>query len=186
MLVADGTGSINAGVKMDANGNPIASGWKLRPGHHRRCRKQRQPSGFESDQRRLECDRGLEHLPAGSPQSQWHVSIRPAPSRICSTMPPAITSILTAGNEVQLGSTSYPRLDASTAFPEPTIYPGIVTINAGAGGVDLTGNTTYNQLILYPSPTRQPDDQHHGRRIAHRQPADQQFRAANLRPDHFR
>ena len=34
----------------------------------------------------------------------------------------------------------------------PVIYPGILNINAGAGGVILKGDNTFNQLILFPSP----------------------------------
>ncbi len=56
---------------------------------------------------------------------------------------------LTAGDLVQLGAPTsvLPRLDKV-----PFLYPGILNISAGAGGVVLDGDSTYNQLILYPSP----------------------------------
>ncbi len=61
---------------------------------------------------------------------------------------------LTAGNLVQLGASSsaLPRLSGIDSLKVPVIYPGILNIAAGAGGVVLDGDSTYNQLILYPSP----------------------------------
>jgi len=58
---------------------------------------------------------------------------------------------LTAGDSVQLLGTSLPRNSDST-FEEdiPSIYPGTLTINAGAGGVVLG-----NDVILFPSPVGQ-------------------------------
>ena len=61
---------------------------------------------------------------------------------------------LTAGNLVQLGASSsaLPRLNGIDSLKVPVIYPGILNIVAGAGGVVLDGDSTYNQLILFPSP----------------------------------
>jgi hypothetical protein len=58
---------------------------------------------------------------------------------------------LTAGNLVQHGASSsaLPRVDA---LKVPMIYPGILNISAGAGGVLFDGDSFYNQLILFPSP----------------------------------
>ena len=58
-----------------------------------------------------------------------------------------------AGNLVQLGASPsvLPRLPA---FTVPFIYPSILNITAGAGGVEFVGGSTdpFNQLIFFPSP----------------------------------
>jgi filamentous hemagglutinin family protein len=51
---------------------------------------------------------------------------------------------LTAGNGVYLTDANLPRL---AGYPVPVIYPSILDITAGAGGVTLDGNVT-----LFPSP----------------------------------
>src|SRR5450432_978467 len=58
---------------------------------------------------------------------------------------------LTAGNLVQLGASSsaLPRADNLRV---QVIYPPTLNISAGAGGVILTGDSSYSQLILFPSP----------------------------------
>ena len=60
---------------------------------------------------------------------------------------------LNAGNLVQLGA-SPSVLPRPTGIKVPFIYPSILNINAGAGGVELVGGSTdpFNQLILFPSP----------------------------------
>jgi filamentous hemagglutinin family protein len=61
---------------------------------------------------------------------------------------------LSAGNLVQLGAppTALPR-DNSDGRNIPFIYPSILNITAGDGGVTLVGgNDPYDQLILFPSP----------------------------------
>ena len=73
-LVANGTGSIFAGVEMDANANPVTErSRKLCAGHHRQ-----RGDGFvllrsclELDQRRLERGGGAKHPFAGGAQPQW-------------------------------------------------------------------------------------------------------------------
>jgi hypothetical protein len=62
---------------------------------------------------------------------------------------------LTAANGVELGGNSetLPRLDSIDSLQVPVIFPGILDIMAGAGGVTLTGDSTYNELVLFPSPT---------------------------------
>jgi filamentous hemagglutinin family protein len=60
---------------------------------------------------------------------------------------------LSAGNLVQLGAAfvSLPR--GADSLNVPVIYPPILNISAGAGGVDLIGDSPDNtQLILFPSP----------------------------------
>jgi hypothetical protein len=58
---------------------------------------------------------------------------------------------LTAGNAVQLGGfvSSLPRVDSLNV---PVMYPGSLTVNAGAGGIKFIGDSIYNKLILFPSP----------------------------------
>ncbi len=60
---------------------------------------------------------------------------------------------LTADNLVQLGA-SPSILPRPTGIPVPFIYPPILNVTAGAGGVELIGRSTdpFNQLILFPSP----------------------------------
>lgn len=54
---------------------------------------------------------------------------------------------LTAGNSVQLRGTGLPRFNDVFSQGMPPIYPGALTIAAGAGGVVLG-----NDVILFPSP----------------------------------
>jgi len=58
---------------------------------------------------------------------------------------------LSAGNQVQIGGSASTmlRLDTPTV---PIIFPGILDIAAGVGGVIFNGDATFNQLILFPSP----------------------------------
>jgi filamentous hemagglutinin family protein len=59
---------------------------------------------------------------------------------------------LNAGNLVQLGA-SPSVLPRPADIQIPFIYPSILNIAAGAGGVKLVGDTDpFNQLILFPSP----------------------------------
>jgi hypothetical protein len=150
-LVANGTGSIYAGVIMDASGNPetdssgnydlgvsgsagtsqstpnfalslVSGGWNVTAAQNIILQEVRNPNG----------------------EAVGH-HFNYAPSDYVN---------LTAGNLVQLGATS-DELPRSTAIDElkvPVIYPPILNISAGDGGVVLTGDSTYNQLILYPSP----------------------------------
>jgi filamentous hemagglutinin family protein len=61
---------------------------------------------------------------------------------------------LAAGNQIQLGASSsaLPRQNANDGINVPVIYPSILNLTAGAGGVILDGDSTFNQLILFPSP----------------------------------
>jgi filamentous hemagglutinin family protein len=54
---------------------------------------------------------------------------------------------LTAGNSVQLTGSGVPRKSGPFESALPEIYPGILNIVAGAGGVTLD-----NEVILFPSP----------------------------------
>ena len=57
---------------------------------------------------------------------------------------------LWAGNAVRLGGTGLLRVNNQKI---PVIYPGSLRVNAGAGGVTLVGTSDpFNKLILFPSP----------------------------------
>ncbi|MBW8864065.1 MAG: filamentous hemagglutinin N-terminal domain-containing protein [Verrucomicrobia bacterium] len=152
-LVANGTGSIFAGVKMDANGNPVSVAGKYVLG----------PNGNAGNTLN---DEGLAlSLITGG----WNVTtaqninlqeVRNPNGLFNNTASsPLVAHVfdyaqsdyvkLTAGNQVQLGGGSLPR----TAGPVPMIYPGILNIMAGAGGVVFNGagGSTYGKLILFPS-----------------------------------
>ncbi len=156
-LVANGIGKIFAGVTMDASGNPvkdaagnyklgvagsagtdpanpdlalnlISGGWNVTAAQNIILQEVRNPNG----------DFNI------NPGGAFHAFDYAASDYVN----------LTAGNLVQLGASSsaLPRLSGIDSLKVPVIYPGILNIAAGAGGVVLDGDSTYNQLILYPSP----------------------------------
>jgi filamentous hemagglutinin family protein len=154
-LVANGTGSIYAGVTMDANGNPVKDvsgnyvlgtigsagttpsvpnlalnlvngGWNVVAAQNIILQEVRNPNGVFNTFNGSAAYHGFNYAPDA------YVN-------------------LTAGNLVQLGAstTALPRVDS---LKVPAIYAPILDISAGSGGVVLAGDSTYNQLILYPSP----------------------------------
>ncbi|MEI8288653.1 MAG: filamentous hemagglutinin N-terminal domain-containing protein [Verrucomicrobiota bacterium] len=157
-LVGNGVGNIFAGVTMDAGGNPVkdglgnyvlggsgsagtsdtspnlalnlvSGGWNVTAAQNIMLQEVRNPNGvFNSEDRRSGSYHAFDYAPSD------YVN-------------------LTAGNLVELiaNSSSLPRT-GELQVPVPVIYPGILNIVAGAGGVVLNGDNTYNQLILYPSP----------------------------------
>ena len=161
-LVANGTGNIFAGVKMDANGNPevnasgnyvvgttgdagntpyspnlslslISGGWNVTAAHDINLMEVTNPNGdFNDTGRRTSLS-----------QHEFDYTSSDYVD-------------LTAGNMVQVGAlaSQLPRVNNDNVSI-PVILPGILNINAGAGGVVLNGDTTdpYNQIILYPSPS---------------------------------
>ena len=157
-MVADGTGSIYAGVKMDANGNPvtdvsgnymlgatgsagdsqtspnlalslITGGWNVTAAQNIFLQEVRNPNGI------FDVSGGAAYKHYFDYGLNDYVD-------------------LTAGNMVQLGASSslIPRVDLIGSFPVPIIYPPILDITAGAGGVLLNEDPKLNQLILFPSP----------------------------------
>jgi filamentous hemagglutinin family protein len=153
-LVANGVGSIFAGVTMDANGDPqknlagdyvlgttgnaginsseyglalslIKGGWNVTAAHDIYLQEVRNPNG-------------VFNINSGGAYHYFDYA------------PDAYVN-LNAGNLLQLGSTVLPR-DNSDGLTVPVIYPSILNITAGDGGVTLFGNSTFNQLILFPSP----------------------------------
>jgi filamentous hemagglutinin family protein len=153
-LVANGIGSILAGVKMDANGNPLLDGL----GHY-----QLNTTGNAGTSQRalaLSLINGGWNVTAGqniylqevrNPNGIFNIS---GNSSLKHYFDYGLNDFvnLSAGNTVQLGGTisSLPRLDTLNV---PVIYPGIVNVTAGAGGVSFVGDSTFNQLILFPTPT---------------------------------
>ena len=156
--VANGTGSIYAGVKMDANGNPvkdasgnyvlgttgsagtsqtspnlalslITGGWNVTAAQNIFLQEVRNPNGI------FDVNGGTAYKHYFDYALDDYVN-------------------LTAGNLVQLGASSslIPRPDLIGGFPVPIIYPSILNVTAGTGGVILNEDTFLNQLILFPSP----------------------------------
>jgi filamentous hemagglutinin family protein len=155
-LVANGTGSIFAGVEMDANGNPVKDssgnyvlgasgsagtdlnnnglaltlingGWNVTAAQNILLQEVRNPNGDFDNAGGSAYDHYFNYAPGD------YVN-------------------LSAGNYVQLGaSVPLPRL-SGTANNVPVIYPPILNITAGDGGVILGTGTSPNSLILFPSP----------------------------------
>ena len=165
-LVANGTGKIYAGVMMDPDGNPmpdgsgnyklgstgsagvdidnpgrpslalslINGGWNVTAARNILLQEVRNPNGVFNTQ-----DRTGAFFHAFDYGSSDYVN-------------------LAAGNQVQLGASVslLPRFNSEDSVYVPVIYPGILNIAAGAGGVVLTGDSSSSsssaQLILFPSP----------------------------------
>ncbi len=156
-LVANGTGSIYAGVRMDANGNPLTDGlgdyllgtsgsagttpsranfalslinggWNVTAAQNIILQEVRNPNG-------------IFNINNGGAYHYFNYD-------------PAAYVNLSAGNLIQLGgaTATLPRLSSSDSLRVPVIYPPTLDISAGAGGIVLVGDSTYNQLILFPSP----------------------------------
>lgn len=155
-LVANGTGSIFAGVKMDANGNPvtdpsgnyvlgtsgsagadlstyglalslISGGWNVAAAQNIHLQEVRNPNGV------FNSSGAYSHYFDYAPDAYVNLS---------------------AGNLVQLGASvqQLPRL-SGTLNNLPVIFPSILNITAGAGGVVLGAPSSPTSLTLFPSPT---------------------------------
>jgi filamentous hemagglutinin family protein len=159
-VVADGTGQIYAGVKMDGNGSPltdagggyvldpnssgsagsgtdaqlalslISGGWTVNAANNINLQEVRNPNGE------------FNNIPAGR--------FAPLSYHYFDYSPDAYVNLI-AGNAVNVAanSSTLPRNDDL-----PVIFPPIVNITAGVGGVSFSGDTTeLGQLILFPSPS---------------------------------
>ena len=157
-LVANGAGSIFAGVQMDADGNPVKNAGQYVLGS---------TGSAGTDQLNpnlaLNLVRGGWNVTAAqniilqevrNPNGHFNTVDASSGSFHAFDYAPADYVNLTAGNLVQLGASAsaLPRLNGLDSLRVPVIYPGILNLVAGAGGVILTGDSTYNKLILYPSP----------------------------------
>lgn len=156
-VVANGTGKIFAGVLMDANGNPVedATG-KLVLGATGNA-------GTSSQELALNLISGGWNVTAAqdiylqevrNPNGVFNAADSSSGSFHAFDYAPADYVNLTAGNMAQLGASAaaLPRVDTTQV---PMIYPGILDITAGAGGVVLEGDPSraaFEQLILFPSP----------------------------------
>ncbi|MFZ0828466.1 MAG: hypothetical protein WAO02_13685, partial [Verrucomicrobiia bacterium] len=155
-LVANGTGRIYAGVQMDANGNPkedssghyvlgatgnagidlgnnglalslISGGWNVAAAHNILLQEVSNPNGL------FDSSGAYSHYFDYAPDAYVNLS---------------------AANLVQLGTTvALPRL-TGVNNNLPVIYPSILNITAGAGGVVLgaPSSSSPTSLILFPSP----------------------------------
>ena len=155
-LVANGVGSINAGIQMDSHGNPIVGaggnyalgsigsagtsllnpnlalnlingGWNVNAAQNIALQEVRNPNGV------FDISGGAAYNHYFDYGLNDYVN-------------------LNAGNLVQLGA-SASSLPRYTGVSIPVIYPSILDVTAGAGGVILGGAAgAPNSLTLFPSP----------------------------------
>jgi filamentous hemagglutinin family protein len=146
-VVADGTGTINAGVNIpqylldgqislsNPNGDAgtpanelalslIDGGWTVNAAQDINLQEVRNPNGILNS---LNSSSSLYHYFDYGPDDYVD---------------------LNAGNEVHLWGNSLPRSDAIGTIKSTAIYPGTLDITAGAGGVEVGG-----EVILFPSPS---------------------------------
>jgi filamentous hemagglutinin family protein len=154
-LVANGIGSIFAGVQMDANGNPIkdSSGNYVLGTSGSAGTDQLNPNlalSLVSGGWNVTAAQNIILQEVRNPNGVFDINGGPAYNHYFNYAAGDYVN-LNAGNLVQLGASSslLPRL---TGITVPIIYPSILNVMAGAGGVVLTGDSTFNQLILFPSP----------------------------------
>ena len=156
-LVANGTGGIFAGVNMDANGNPVVDG----AGKYVLGGSGSAGTDLSSPNLALSLINGGWNVTAAqniilqeirNPNGVFNIYAGAANHAFDYGLNDYVN--LMAGNLVQLGASSslLPRLNDSDGVPVPFIYPSILNVTAGAGGVTLVGDDNFNQLILYPSP----------------------------------
>ncbi len=152
-LVANGTGRIFAGVQMDANGNPVVDS----SGNYVLGTSGSAGTDVNKNALALSLINGGWNVTAA--QNIYLQEVR-NPNGVFDTKGGTAYNHLfnyglddyvdlNAGNMVQLGASSS-TLPRSTQVP--VVYPSILNITAGDGGVILNGDSTYNQLILFPSP----------------------------------
>ena len=155
-VVANGTGSIFAGVKMDANGNPIKDG----SGNYILGSTGSAGTSQLSPNLSLDLISGGWNVTAAqnitlqevrNPNGVFNVFGAPNMIHYFDYAPNDFVN-LTAGNLVQLGGSGLPRVTIGVhTLKVPVIYPGILNVSAGAGGVILKGDLNFNQMILFPS-----------------------------------
>lgn len=153
-VVADGTGNIYAGVKMDANGNPVTDG----SGHYVLGTTGSAGGSATKPSLSLDLINGGWNVTAAqsiflqgifNPNGAYDTSGGPSLNHTFDYGAGDYAN-LTAGNEVQLGAPSSTLWLAGTALP--FIYPGILNVQSGTGGVALGTAGSPTSLILYPSP----------------------------------
>lgn len=152
-VVADGTGNIFAGVKMDANGNPVTDA----AGHYVLGNTGSAGGTAGSPSLSLDLINGGWNVTAQNiylqgvfnPNGAYDIVGGPALNHTFDYAPGSYVN-LTAENEVQLGASSSSLWLAGSVLP--FIYPGILNIQSGAAGVALGISGSPTSLILYPSP----------------------------------
>ncbi len=153
-VVADGTGSIFAGVKMDTSGNPITDG----SGHYVLGNTGSAGTVAAKPNLSLDLVNGGWNVTAAqniflegvfNPNGAFDSAGGPTLNHTFDYSPDSYAN-LTAGNEVELGAPSSTLWLAGSALP--FIYPPTLNIQSGAGGVALGTSGSPNSLILYPSP----------------------------------
>ena len=156
-LVANGAGKIFAGVTMDANGNPVkdaAGNYVLGSSGNAGTDKSNPNLALNliSGGWNVAAAQNIILQEVRNPNGDFNVNSGGAFHAF--DYAPSDFVNLTAGNLVQLGASAskLPRLNGLDSRKVSVIYPGILNIVAGAGGVVLAGDSTYNQLILFPSP----------------------------------
>jgi filamentous hemagglutinin family protein len=156
-LVANGIGSIYAGVKMDANGNPQtdSTGDYVLGTTGSAGTTQSKPNlslSLISGGWNVGAAQNIILQEVNNPDGDFNINSGAAYHYF--DYAPGDYVNLSAGDLVQLGATAgaLPRLNGSDSLKVPVIYPPILNVSAGAGGVVLVGDSTYNQLILFPSP----------------------------------
>ena len=127
-VLADGVGRITAGDDAGLATKPLAlslisGGWTVTAGHDILLQEVRNPNGIFND------------LGYGSSSLRNYFDYSPN-----------AYTILNAGDGVELLGTALPRYNDSFDANIPCIYPPILEITAGAGGVTLGNN-----VILFPS-----------------------------------
>ncbi len=151
-LVANGTGSIYAGVQMDVSGNPLTDlggNYLLGATGNAGTSQKALALSVINGGWNVAAARDINLQEVRNPNGIFNVSGNSSLKHYFDYAPGDFVN-LSAGNAVLLGGTfsSLPRLDTLNV---PVIYPGILNITAGAGGVAFLGDGTFNQLILFPS-----------------------------------
>lgn len=127
-VVANGTGTIEAGNNAGTTAKPLAlslvqGGWNVGAGNDIILQEIRNPNGIFNNLG--SASSSLRHYFDYSSDSY---------------------AILTAGNSVQLLGSALPRYDDSFEASIPCIYPCILEVTAGTGGISIG-----NDIILFPS-----------------------------------
>ncbi len=154
-VIANGSGNISAGVKMDANGNPLTdgAGKYLLGASGSAGTDQLNPNlalCLVSGGWNVNAAQNIILQEVRNPNGEFNVSGGAAYNHYFDYALNDYVN-LNAGNLVQLGgsASALPRVDS---LHVPIIYPSSLNITAGAGGVLLDSDTFFNQLILFPSP----------------------------------
>jgi filamentous hemagglutinin family protein len=153
-LAANGVGSIFAGVKMDANGNPVTdvSGNYVLGASGSAGTSQSDPNlslSLISGGWNVSAAQNIFLQEVNNPNGVFDSNAGPAFNHYFDYAPGDYVN-LSAGNLVQLGANlgALPRAN----FAIPFIYPSILNITAGLGGVVLGTPGSPGSLILFPSP----------------------------------